>query len=970
MTDPDGNETTGTITIDVTPDTGDNVDPTANNDAFDAMAGGTTVFAPLANDSDPEGDTLTITNVTVPAGKGSATINADGTISYTAPAGLDEDVVLTYTISDGNGGTDTGAITVSVGPDAGDATVVDDRIPVETGEASILDVLANDTLPEGSKITSISTPLNGTATLTPEGAIEYTSTDGFEGNDTLTYTVTTPDGEVLTGTVSLSVSDTNTAPVAVDDTASGQSLEAIVIDVLDNDSDADNDTLTITGVTVPEGKGSASINADGTITYTAPAGLDEDVVLSYTISDGNGGTDTGAITVSVTTGTPDGIVSGTNAGDLIDPEYTGDPQGEKVDNLDQIDPTKAPNDDVIQAGSGDDTVTAGLGDDVVDGGDGDDNIDGEGGDDSLIGGLGNDTIKGGDGRDTAQGGDGNDVIDLAAAAEIIDAQTLPTDAVDAAPNDDRDSVDGGAGDDSIRTGDDNDTIVGGSGNDTIDSGLDDDLVLGGDGADIITTSHGSDSVFGGDGDDIINAEIANPYGDLFVSDANPVLAAASVARDPNANDDRDFIDAGEGNDYVTSGDDSDTILGGTGADTISAGIDDDLIRGGQGDDALTGDDGRDQIYGDAGNDLIYGDVSPNSPGAVGTMQWNDHADRDAAGNKLDQLPNNNQDTLYGGDGNDTILGQDDRDLLFGDGGDVLIEGGLDQDTIYGGEGSDTLRGDAGEDRIYGGIGDVVDGGEELDANADATTFDVLDLRNQLAALPEGTTVSITYDDNPENGTAVFLDANGVELGQMSFQNIERVVPCFTPGTQITTAEGLKSVETLQAGDLVLTRDRGFQAIEWIGQKHIAARELQQMDNLRPIKISAGALGSSMPERDLIVSPNHRVLIQSDVAAQMFGQDEVLVAAKHLVHLDGVRVLGAQADVTYVHFMCAQHEVVLSDGAWTESFQPGDHSLAGLDAPQRSEVLELFPQLATFAGRNTYKAARMAITKEEASLIAR
>lgn len=103
---------------------------------------------------------------------------------------------------------------------------------------------------------------------------------------------------------------------------------------------------------------------------------------------------------------------------------------------------------------------------------------------------------------------------------------------------------------------------------------------------------------------------------------------------------------------------------------------------------------------------------------------------------------------------------------------------------------------------------------------------------------------------------------------------------------------------------------------------------------------------------------------------MLGQDEVLVAAKHLVHLDGVRVLGAHADVTYVHFMCAQHEVVLSDGAWTESFQPGDHSLAGFDAPQRCEVLELFPQWAIYAGLNTYKAARMAITKEEASLIAR
>ena len=94
-------------------------------------------------------------------------------------------------------------------------------------------------------------------------------------------------------------------------------------------------------------------------------------------------------------------------------------------------------------------------------------------------------------------------------------------------------------------------------------------------------------------------------------------------------------------------------------------------------------------------------------------------------------------------------------------------------------------------------------------------------------------------------------------------------------------------------------------------------------HLKPILIRQGSLGNGLPERDMMVSPNHRMLVANDRTALYFDEHEVLVAAKHLVNHKGV----AQVDslgTTYIHFLCDRHEVVLSNGAWTESFQPGDY----------------------------------------------
>lgn len=119
---------------------------------------------------------------------------------------------------------------------------------------------------------------------------------------------------------------------------------------------------------------------------------------------------------------------------------------------------------------------------------------------------------------------------------------------------------------------------------------------------------------------------------------------------------------------------------------------------------------------------------------------------------------------------------------------------------------------------------------------------------------------------------------------------------------------------------------------------------------------------------MLVSPNHRMLLSSDLAEVMFGAREVLVAAKHLTGLDGIAP-AVRMGVSYVHVMCERHEVLLANGSWTESFQPGRDSLDGIGAAQRNEIFALFPELRGAAGRRAYGAARRSLKAHEAKLLA-
>lgn len=173
-------------------------------------------------------------------------------------------------------------------------------------------------------------------------------------------------------------------------------------------------------------------------------------------------------------------------------------------------------------------------------------------------------------------------------------------------------------------------------------------------------------------------------------------------------------------------------------------------------------------------------------------------------------------------------------------------------------------------------------------------------------------------------------------------NYLRVV-CFATGSMIETEAGLRRVETLCAGDRVRTRDNGFQPLRWIGGRELSAADLATAPNLLPVHIAAGALGPGCPAHDLTVSPQHRMLLRSPIAARIAGSAEVLVAAVQLVGMPGI-TRGEGAPVGYWHLMFDAHEIVFANGAESESLYLGRMAKQSLTPAARAELRALFPDL--------------------------
>ena len=171
------------------------------------------------------------------------------------------------------------------------------------------------------------------------------------------------------------------------------------------------------------------------------------------------------------------------------------------------------------------------------------------------------------------------------------------------------------------------------------------------------------------------------------------------------------------------------------------------------------------------------------------------------------------------------------------------------------------------------------------------------------------------------------------------------VPCFAAGTLLQTPNGDRPIETLAVGDEVITLDHGPQRIRWIGSRTLSSPELAAKPKLRPIRINAGALGCDLPRRDLLVSPQHRMLIRSAIAVRMFDSDEVLVPARTLVDMPGIAVDETAEDVVYYHMLFEQHEIVFAEGAPSESLFTGTEALKSVPSAARTEILDLFPELA-------------------------
>ena len=198
------------------------------------------------------------------------------------------------------------------------------------------------------------------------------------------------------------------------------------------------------------------------------------------------------------------------------------------------------------------------------------------------------------------------------------------------------------------------------------------------------------------------------------------------------------------------------------------------------------------------------------------------------------------------------------------------------------------------------------------------------------------------------------------------------VICFTPGTRIKTPDGLRAIESLQQGDLVLTKDNGAQEIQWVGQRRMSGARLFAMPRLRPIRFRAGALGIDCPDEELVVSPEHRMLVQGAVARALFNTDEVLVQAKDMLNDRDVVIDSQLKEVTYVHLLLPKHQIVWANGVETESFHPANTALSTLSDDDRETLLQMHPDFEVqperyggFARRNL-SASEAAILNHEAA----
>lgn len=181
-----------------------------------------------------------------------------------------------------------------------------------------------------------------------------------------------------------------------------------------------------------------------------------------------------------------------------------------------------------------------------------------------------------------------------------------------------------------------------------------------------------------------------------------------------------------------------------------------------------------------------------------------------------------------------------------------------------------------------------------------------------------------------------------QKGQVGWDSL--VAICFTTGTSIETVNGPVAVENLKVGDQVLTADNGAQEIRWIGCRRLNGFALSKAPKLLPVRIKAGALGDGKPETDLVVSPQHRILVKSVIAQRMFDCDEVLVPAKQLLLVDGIDIEAESSSVEYFHILFDDHQVIFSNGTPTESMYTGPEAIKTIAPAAREELFELFPEL--------------------------
>ena len=726
VSDGNGGSDTGTLTVTVN---GTNDGPTAADDTVATGENASVSAAVLGNDSDPDAsDVLSVTGVTL-TGAGAAGISGNnvtfdpGSAFDSLAAGDTATVSIDYTVSDGNGGSDTGTLTVTIngandGPTAptdvnGAADTVAENATIGAAvgiTAQATDVDAGDTVTYG-----LTDDAGGRFAIdSVTGAVTVAAPLDFESNSSHSITVQASDGNGGTSsqTFVIGVTDVNEAP-AVSDQAfevdENQAAGAAVGTVVASDEDLPAQTLTY-AITAGNGAGLFAIDSlTGAITTTAPLDFETTPAYALTVQvdDGAGGVTSATVTIDV--------------GDLNDTST-----------------------------SGPDSLTGTAGADALNGLAGNDTLDGLGGNDTLVGGADSDSVLGGagddliqyvigDGVDTVNGGADADTLEVAGDALAGHSFTMSVIAV------------GGAGNDRISVG-----VDAPAGSLDVDNVEDFEFFAGKYGAGLTVTGDFSDTDLaystitftGGSGADTVDASgLASPHA-VFAEGLSGADSLAGGAGD-------DTLDGGAQNDTIDGNGGADSLIGGAGDDTF-------LFNTGEvgAGESIEGDDG----IADSGDDIVFAQTSTDFSAAAAisnidevrlnagqtaiftgaqahNRDWRINAlgagsqlvVNAAAGGavNLGNLVINGAAlaiVLNGGSGNETLTGSDYADTILGNAGADSIAGGASNDLLNGGPGSDTLDGGAGDDTMLGGDDDdlfIVSDAGDVTADTGITAGDAV-----------------------------------------------------------------------------------------------------------------------------------------------------------------------------------------------------------------------------------------------------
>jgi hypothetical protein len=302
--------------------------PRAHPDAAGTGTDSPVTISVLANDTDPNGDVLTMTATTAPA-HGTIVATPDGVVTYTPETGFCGTDLFTYTVADPAGNTDAAAVVVSVANVAPNA--IGDRFTVRSGKAVTLTVLANDTDPNTGQVLSVlraATPSHGTAEVT-DGVLTYIATQGYAGTDSFDYVLTDDLGATDTAVVTVTVS---AVPVAFPDSASTAPGTPVDIDVTANDTDPDGDLLAIARTTSPA-HGQVTVNPSRVIRYSPEPTFHGVDTFTYTVEDAAGDTDVETVTVVVGNAAPIAVadVAAVESGRYVDVDVLGNDSDPNAD---------------------------------------------------------------------------------------------------------------------------------------------------------------------------------------------------------------------------------------------------------------------------------------------------------------------------------------------------------------------------------------------------------------------------------------------------------------------------------------------------------------------------------------------------------------------------------------------------------------------------------------------------------------